>query len=66
MRRKHLRMTPGCAALLNMETQDEKLLQVIIFAQPSLDERLCAIDYESLCQRISLSVTIGHISQGAR
>jgi len=45
--------------LLNMETQHEKLLQVIIFAQPSLDARLHSPAFDSLRQRISLSITLG-------
>jgi len=45
--------------LLNMETQHAKLLQVVIFAQPSIDDRLHSVTFESLRQRISLSISMG-------
>ncbi|MGB0899654.1 MAG: ExeA family protein, partial [Psychrobium sp.] len=41
--------------LTNLETERRKLLQVILFAQPELDERLATKQFRQLRQRISFS-----------
>lgn len=51
----------------NLETERRKLLQVILFAQPELDERLATKQFRQLRQRISFSyqlrsMTIGEVS----
>lgn len=39
----------------NLETETRKLLQVVLFAQPELDQRLAQTDFRQLCQRITFS-----------
>jgi MSHA biogenesis protein MshM len=39
----------------NLETETRKLLQVILFAQPELDQRLAQKEFRQLCQRITFS-----------
>ena len=39
----------------NLETETHKLLQVVLFAQPELDERLAKIEFRQLRQRITFS-----------
>jgi MSHA biogenesis protein MshM len=39
----------------NLETETRKLLQVVLFAQPELDERLAQTEFRQLCQRITFS-----------
>ena len=39
----------------NLETETRKLLQVVLFAQPELDERLSQTDFRQLRQRITFS-----------
>jgi MSHA biogenesis protein MshM len=39
----------------NLETETRKLLQVVLFAQPELDERLATIRFRQLKQRITFS-----------
>ena len=41
--------------LTNLETEKSKLLQVVLFGQPELDERLAQSDLRQLRQRISFS-----------
>jgi MSHA biogenesis protein MshM len=41
--------------LTNLETRSEKLLQIVLFAQPELDERLKAHSLRQLKQRITFS-----------
>ncbi len=41
--------------LTNLETEKSKLLQVVLFGQPELDERLARPGLRQLCQRISFS-----------
>jgi general secretion pathway protein A len=40
--------------LTNLETADEKLLQILLVGQPELDEKLDSVDLRQLKQRISL------------
>lgn len=39
----------------NLETETRKLLQVVLFAQPELDERLSQVNFRQLRQRITFS-----------
>ncbi|MBL4900175.1 MAG: AAA family ATPase [Colwellia sp.] len=39
----------------NLETETRKLLQVVLFAQPELDQRLAQTDFRQLRQRITFS-----------
>lgn len=39
----------------NLETETRKLLQVVLFAQPELDQRLAQSEFRQLCQRITFS-----------
>jgi MSHA biogenesis protein MshM len=39
----------------NLETETRKLLQVVLFAQPELDERLAQPDFRQLKQRVTFS-----------
>jgi len=39
----------------NLETETRKLLQVVLFAQPELDERLAQSDFRQLRQRVTFS-----------
>ena len=39
----------------NLETETRKLLQVVLFAQPELDQRLSQIEFRQLRQRITFS-----------
>lgn len=41
--------------LTNLETESEKLLQVILFAQPEFDERLKSCHFRQLNQRVTFS-----------
>ncbi len=41
--------------LTNLETEQRKLLQVVLFAQPELDQRLAQTKFRQLRQRISFS-----------
>lgn len=41
--------------LTNLETEQHKLLQVVLFAQPELDRRLASYQFRQLRQRISFS-----------
>jgi len=42
----------------NIETETRKLLQVVLFAQPELDERLSQTNFRQLRQRITFSYTL--------
>ncbi|WP_076417163.1 AAA family ATPase [Colwellia sp. UCD-KL20] len=42
----------------NLETETRKLLQVVLFAQPELDERLSQTNFRQLRQRISFSYNL--------
>ncbi|MBT4884685.1 MAG: AAA family ATPase [Legionellales bacterium] len=44
--------------LTNLETRNKKLLQVLMLAQPSLDDRLYAGSFEQFLQRITMSLYI--------
>ena len=44
--------------LTNLETEQTKLLQVVLFAQPELDERLNQTNLRQLKQRITFSYTL--------
>jgi general secretion pathway protein A len=45
--------------LSNLETTDEKLLQIVLVGQPELDEKLDSIDLRQLKQRIALRASLG-------
>lgn len=49
--------------LTNLETADKKLLHIILFAQPELDERLNQSDLRQLTQRITFSYRVPPISE---
>jgi MSHA biogenesis protein MshM len=42
----------------NLETETRKLLQVVLFAQPELDERLAQTEFRQLRQRITFSYAL--------
>jgi MSHA biogenesis protein MshM len=42
----------------NLETETRKLLQVVLFAQPELEQRLKENKFRQLCQRITFSYTL--------
>jgi MSHA biogenesis protein MshM len=42
----------------NLETETRKLLQVVLFAQPELEQRLKETKFRQLCQRITFSYTL--------
>src|SRR6056297_2856863 len=44
--------------LTNLETEQRKLLQVVLFGQPELDQRLASDDFRQLRQRISFSASL--------
>jgi MSHA biogenesis protein MshM len=46
----------------NLETETRKLLQVVLFAQPELDERLNQVAFRQLRQRISFSYQLRPMS----
>jgi general secretion pathway protein A len=45
--------------LSNLETTDEKLLQIVLVGQPELDEKLDSVDLRQLKQRIALRAALG-------
>jgi general secretion pathway protein A len=47
--------------LSNLETTDEKLLQIVLVGQPELDEKLDSIDLRQLKQRIALRAHLGSL-----
>ena len=49
--------------LTNLETEKQKLLQVVIFGQPELDEKLNHESIRQLKQRITFDYTIGALSR---
>ncbi len=48
--------------LSNLETEQRKLVQVVLFAQPELDLRLAKYHFRQLRQRISFSCQLGVLS----
>ena len=44
--------------LTNLETEHRKLLQVVLFGQPELDQRLASNDFRQLRQRITFSAQL--------
>ena len=50
--------------LSNLETEQHKLVQVVLFAQPELDRRLARYQFRQLRQRISFSCQLGVLSAG--
>ena len=48
--------------LTNLETPQEKLLQILLVGQPELDDKLDAIDLRQLKQRIALRSYLGALS----
>ncbi len=44
----------ACPALTNLETAQEKLLQILLVGQPELDEKLDSVELRQLKQRIAL------------
>jgi MSHA biogenesis protein MshM len=49
--------------LTNLETESAKLLQVVLFAQPELDQRLNQANFRQLKQRISFSYSLPVMSR---
>lgn len=49
--------------LSNLETTDEKLLQIVLVGQPELDEKLDSVDLRQLKQRIALRAHLGSLDQ---
>jgi general secretion pathway protein A len=50
--------------LSNLETTDEKLLQIVLVGQPELDDTLDAVDLRQLKQRIALRAHLGCLDAG--
>lgn len=46
----------------NLETEQSKLIQIILFGQPELDERLAQHNMRQLLQRISFSATLSPLN----
>ncbi len=49
--------------LSNLETEKRKLLQIVLFGQPELDERLAAPDLRQLAQRISFHYRLSPLAR---
>jgi general secretion pathway protein A len=49
--------------LSNLETTDEKLLQIVLVGQPELDEKLDSVDLRQLKQRIALRAHLGSLDE---
>lgn len=47
--------------LSNLETTDEKLLQIVLVGQPELDDKLDSVDLRQLKQRIALRAHLGSL-----
>lgn len=59
--------TPALEALRllsNVETEKRKLLQIVLFGQPELNERLAQTELRQLRQRISFSYNLGPLDFG--
>ena len=52
--------------LSNLESKANKLLQIALFAQPELEERLAANDMRQLRERITQHLSLIHISEPTR
>jgi general secretion pathway protein A len=50
--------------LTNLETADEKLLQILLVGQPELDEKLDSVDLRQLKQRIALRSHLAQLDLG--
>lgn len=50
--------------LTNLETERRKLIQVVLFGQPELDERLQSSEFRQLRQRISFAYKLRSMTQG--
>ena len=50
--------------LTNLETEQRKLLQVVLFGQPELDRRLALYQFRQLRQRISFSYQLSVLDKG--
>jgi general secretion pathway protein A len=48
--------------LSNLETTDEKLLQIVLVGQPELDEKLDSVELRQLKQRIALRAHLGSLN----
>lgn len=48
--------------LTNLETESKRLLQIVLFGQPELDERLAQHKFRQLQQRITFSYTLKSLS----
>lgn len=51
--------------LSNLETEKEKLLQIILVGQPELVEKLASAPFRQLNQRISVRCSLSHLSEQA-
>jgi MSHA biogenesis protein MshM len=49
--------------LSNLETERRKLIQIVLFAQPELDEKLARHDLRQLASRIGFQYRLGQLSQ---
>ena len=49
--------------LTNLETERSKLIQVVLFGQPELDERLAQSQLRQVKQRISFAYTLRHLNE---
>ncbi|MCK9395662.1 MAG: AAA family ATPase [Methylobacter sp.] len=49
--------------ITNLETEKQKLLQIVLFGQPELDEQLCNKAIRQLRQRITFSYTLKPLTQ---
>jgi general secretion pathway protein A len=47
--------------LSNLETDDDKLLQIVLVGQPELDEKLDSVDLRQLKQRIAVRAQLGSL-----
>jgi general secretion pathway protein A len=47
--------------LSNLETDDDKLLQIVLVGQPELDEKLDSVDLRQLKQRIAVRTQLGSL-----
>ena len=52
--------------LTNLETSQEKLLQILLVGQPELDEKLDSVDLRQLKQRIALRSHLAPLDSGTR
>ncbi len=59
-----LRTVESLRLLSNLETEKQKLLQLVLLGQPELDEKLSRPEIRQLLQRITFSEHLGPMAQG--